>query len=139
MAKTDEVPVFYRDQDEVCERPAKIWLRSECREHNKVSGRFFNNGKAFRLFSPSPKIYAVSASSLRPQNVVPAASTISFSELQANVGIAGPKGDSSPAPRHLVRNAQAKIKAYPFVHDTQAVLAANANRGHYGLVVSVVQ
>lgn len=121
MPKSDEVSVFWRDQDLVCERPAFSWPRSECRAKKNIVGTFIDNGKSFRLFALRPKIYPVTAADLRTSNHLPEACTISLSETLANVGIAGLL-PGEPAPRHIVKRAQAKIRVYDHVHDDQAVL-----------------
>lgn len=121
MAKTDEVPVFYRDQDASVPRPHTVWLRSKCREQRKLSGEFIDNGKAFRLYADTPRTFSVTASCFRDSNILDIADTISLSETLANVGIAGHADE--PAPRHTVKNAQRKIRAYPHIRDRQAPLA----------------
>lgn len=124
MPKTDEVPVFYRDQDDVCDHPAHVWPRQKCREAKKVLGNFENHGRTFRLFVPQPRIYPVTAADLKSSNFLPEATTITNSEVLANVGIAGMPEDIA-APRHLVKRAKQKIRAYlhPDVRDKQAVTA----------------
>ena len=124
MPKTDQVPVFFRDQDDVCESPAHIWTREDCRAKRNLAGKFENSGRTFRLFAARPQVFPVSASSLKSSNVIEVADTISFSEVLANVGIAGNVGD--PPDRRLVKRAQAKVRLYPQIHDDQAVLAAYA-------------
>lgn len=137
MAKTDAVPVFYRDQDELRERPFTTWTREKCREVKKKLGNFITNGKHFRLFAVRPKIYPVTAADLKDGNFLPVAETISMGELLANVGICG-KWDE-PAPRHVIKAAQAKVRMYPQVHDTQAVVAHGRWYASERIQVSVVQ
>lgn len=138
MPKTDQVPVFYRDQNEVCERPAFLWSRSECRERKNVAGKFFDHGKSFRLFSPRPKIYPVTAAELKASNIIPDATTITLSETLANVGIAG-KPEDVAAPKHIVKRAQDKINAYRKTYDDLATLALIARPRPSNLRVFVVQ
>jgi len=140
MAKTDAVPVFYRDQDELRERPFTTWTREKCREVKKKLGNFISNGKKFRLFAMRPKIYPVTAADLKPSNFLPCAETITMSEVLANVGIT-PNSEhrNEPALRHMVRAAQAKVRAYPSVHDTFAIVAHGRWYASERIQVSVVQ
>jgi hypothetical protein len=125
MSKVAEIPVFYRDDNEVCASPKQLMTREDCRNAKQDGrGKFFDNGKKFRLFASRPKLYPVTAASLRSSNVLPQACTITTSELLANVGIAGTPEDVA-APRHLVREAQEKIRAYMHksMRETQAPTA----------------
>lgn len=112
MANTNAVPVFWRDQDDVLERPAHTWPRTECRQKKNTAGKFENHGKTFRLFAARPQLHPVTAADLATSNVIHESATITTSEMLANVGIAGPDGLDVPAPRHVVRRAQQKIRAY---------------------------
>lgn len=139
MPTVAEVPVFWRDQDRVREKPHTTWTRIECRAKKNISGQFCDHGRSFMLFAPRPKIYPVSAADLLSSNILPDASTISNEELLANVGIAGPSGMREPAPRHLVRRAQQKIRAYPRVHDELAVVGHGRWYDSSVIQVTVVQ
>jgi len=117
--------VFYRDDNEVCARPLQHLTREECRTaRDDGRGKFFDNGKKFRLFASRPALYPVTASSLKSSNVLPSPTTITNSELLANVGIAGTSEDVQ-APRHLVKRAQQKIRAYmdKTIREAQATTA----------------
>lgn len=140
MPKTDSVPVFYRDQDDLREREALTWTREMCRAAKGIRGSFFDHGRKFRLAVARPRIYPVTAADLKTSNHLPAAETITFGEILANVGITSNcESPNTPALRHLVRAAQAKIRAYPRVHDDLAVVACGRWYASERLVVSAIQ
>ena len=110
-----EVPVFYRDQDEL-EAPCRVILRDEARKLKKDGlGYFISHGRQFRLYASEPKIEA-----FLPPSGTTQPSTISLSELLANVGITA---DWEVNPIGKIRRARAKIRLYPHVGDEQAPLA----------------
>lgn len=76
-------------------------------------GYFICHGRKFRLFEEESKL----ESFLAPSGTT-APSTISLSEVLANVGIT-----EEWHPIGTVRRAREKIRVYPYVGDTQAPLA----------------
>jgi hypothetical protein len=117
MSAKSEVPVFFRDQDELSEPPCRVDSRDECRRMKKAGlGYFICHGRAFRLFGECPKIVATSP----PPSGTTQASTITYDEVRANVGITD---ETERYPSRAIRRAQAKIRVYPFIGDVQAPLA----------------
>lgn len=108
------LPVFYLDQDDKQESPCRMETKAALRDMKRAGdGRFFNHGKAFRLAVRSPMRRAPLLR-FGPSRSKDSPASISFAEMQANVGIAGEVRDwqeNAPAPRHLVRRAQEKIAA----------------------------
>ena len=85
--------------------------RIEARRLKQISaGKFIDNGRNFRLNSTTPPLPIA-----LPPGPLQSATTITISEVEANVGIA--------ARSALVKRAQHKIRAYPHVFDDLAVLA----------------
>jgi hypothetical protein len=125
MPKTDEVPCFYREQDDTWEKPAQTLLRTDVRTLKDAGlGKFENHGRTFRLFAFSPS-YMNEISLQADRNLSHSApgesdSSISLAEMQANLGIVS---DGLRHPRAFVRRAQEKIKAWPHIFDEQALLA----------------
>jgi len=116
MSAKSEVPVFYRDQDELSESPCRVDSREECRRLKKAGlGYFISHGRAFRLFGESPKI-----ATTPPPSGTTQASTITYDEVRANVGITE---ETERYPTRAIRRAQAKIRVYPFIGDVRAPLA----------------
>jgi hypothetical protein len=116
MSAQMEVPVFYRDQDESLEAPCRVISRDEARKLKKLGlGYFIAHGRQFRLHEIEPKI-----ETLLPPSGTTQASTISLSELLANVGITE-AGELDHIGK--VRRARIKIRLYPHVGDEQAPLA----------------
>lgn len=111
MSSLAAVPVFYLDQDASWQPPCREVSRMEARRL-KASGAgcFIEHGRAFRLKQPSPP---PPCGFLR--GLLETATTITMSEVEANVGIA--------PTLNLVLRAQHKIRAYPHVFDQLAILA----------------
>lgn len=135
MAKTDEVPVYYRDQDTFTLQ-CDTWLRSKCREQKGITGRFIDNGAKFRLFADRPRVY-IGADELLASNSFDTNGTISLSEVLANVGMSL---QNRPIPsRARIRDVQAKIRLYPEITDERSPLAQGRWYASETIAVSVVQ
>jgi hypothetical protein len=105
------VSVFYLDQDSSFAPPCRIVSRIEARRLKQIAaGKFIDNGRNFRLNCTAPPLPIV-----LPPGPLQSATTITNSEVEANVGIA--------ARSALVKRAQHKIRAYPHVFDDLAILA----------------
>lgn len=112
MPKSDLVPAFYLNQDEMVEKPCRIMTREEARAAKKADeGWFISNGKYFRLRNRVP----LEQQKEQTVNGINSCAGISRSEMQANVGIAKSRG--------AIIRAQEKVKAYPLVYDKLAVTA----------------
>jgi hypothetical protein len=72
-------------------------------------GRYINRGRAFQLCEAAPV-----SPRFTPSQSGESDASISMTEMEANVGIAGDLKDwreEAPAPRHIVERAQKKIRA----------------------------
>jgi hypothetical protein len=105
------VAVYYLDQDSSFAPPCRTVSRIEARRLKQTgAGKFIDHGRNFRLHSTAPPLPIT-----LPPGPLQSATTITISEVQANVGIA--------ARSALVKRAQHKIRAYPHIFDGLAVLA----------------
>ena len=121
IVSRETVAVFFLEQDTQLESPCTVQSRDTCRAWTREGkGKFVNRGEAFRLYERStakerlPYFLSRSAES---------AASISFDEMQANVGITNdPVG--FPANRATVRKARQKIRAIGRgLRDERTVLA----------------
>lgn len=116
MPKTDLVPCFYKEQDDTWEQPAVILTRAECHEQKHLRlGKFENHGCTFRLAASRPILKQIYRDDDGSEFEIGAGSSepcISFSEMQANVGIVR---DGVRNERGLIYMAQAKVRWYPFI------------------------
>ena len=118
MSSLTMVPVFYLDQDSSWQQPHELVSRDRARRLKSTGvGVFIEHGRAFRLHQPSP----LPSISLTPGQIE-TATTLTVSEIQANVGIT-PGDPGVPPNRELVRRAQFKVRLYPRIFDNLAVLA----------------
>ena len=113
MLKTDFVPAYYLNQDEVCEKPYRLLTRDEARHAKKENqGWFICHGTKFRFHLRTPVI-VIKQDRQRP--TVNSCCGISKNEMLANAEVS----DSDLA----IIKAQQKVKAYPHTYDKQAILA----------------
>ena len=122
FTRTDDlVAVFFFDQDVATDAPCRMDLRTECRRLKHAGlGKFINHGKGFRLHERStarPRL------GYKPSRSGDSNASISFDEMQANVGITDdPVG--FPASRARVSAARAKTRWFGSgLRDTRATLA----------------
>jgi hypothetical protein len=122
MPKNDLVPCFYREQNALWEKPARLLPRSDVHELKRQNiGKFINNGKAFRLNQCSPATSRrFSPFRITKPGTFESHSSISFEEMEANLGIVE---ETVRNPRAVIMMAQEKVAWYPHVYDENAVLA----------------
>jgi hypothetical protein len=125
MPSKSVVAVYYLDQDRSWMKPCREVSRYAARKLKDIgSGKFVDNGWSFQLSqtTPVPQCEYLEAVNLPPAPLG-VAETITFAEIQANVGITSGGEPGLPANRNAVRRAQAKIRAYPTIFDKLAVIA----------------
>ena len=99
-------------------QPCREVSREEARRLKTIgAGVFVESGRAFRLkeSTPPPPLSL-------PPGPIETACTITFSEIQANVGITGGGEIGQPANRNLVARVQQKLAVYPFEWDKNSPL-----------------
>lgn len=118
VSKKSEVKVFYLEQDETWEAPARVVEREEARrlKHSGL-GKFINNGQDFRLYESQPRPRIADRAEYRAGGCESSAA-ICFEEMEANVGIIPDTADPL-----TVAMAQEKVRSYPHVFDELAALA----------------
>lgn len=108
MPKTDLVACFYWGQDSQNDEPMQVLTRAEVRQLKKDNkGYFIDHGVNFRLCQEIPVTVTG-----RPLGEDPSTSSnacISFSEMQANVGIVP---DNVKRPDQVIEMAQTKVRWY---------------------------
>ncbi len=105
-------------------RPCREVSRDAARKLKDIgAGKFVDNGRSFQLNQATPVAPVfIDAECLAPAPLS-TAETITFAEIQANVGITSGGEPGWPADRNTVRRAQQKIRAYPHIFDDLAVVA----------------
>ncbi len=118
------VPVYYLEQDRSWMKPCREVSREAARKLKDIgAGKFVDNGRSFQLNQGTPLAYADYQAEHLPPAPLNVAETITFAEIQANVGITAGGEPGWPADRNTVRRAQQKIRAYPHIFDDLAVVA----------------
>jgi hypothetical protein len=122
VSANETVRIYYQDQRE-SELPMKVVPRLVARQwKNAGRGFFIAHGTAFRLIERRPfgEIFAPPARPFEFDH----SSTITLSEMLANVGITSndPGDIEATAIAHRVVRARVKIALYRFIYDHQAVL-----------------
>jgi hypothetical protein len=114
-ASREIVPAYYQNQDDTT-KPCQLLTRADARIAKKMNkGRFICNGKKFRFHDQAP----VALVEVLQKPSINSCCGISKREMLANNEIPVALNIS---PLEIMK-AKEKVKAYPFVHDTRAVLA----------------
>jgi hypothetical protein len=127
-AASSTILLLYHDQAENS-RPRRETTLENARVMKLLrAGKFENHGKIFRLDQKAP---AVEVSRFACSETPDSSASISFGEMQANVGITDNDGEPGAPPlRHLVQRAQEKIGSVGRGDYTRDIKAVVISGGH---------